>query len=100
MKRKKDDKKIFTEFEKKVFKCVLSIPLGEVRSYKWVAKKIGKPLSFRAVGRALRKNPFPFIIPCHRVVRADKDFGDYSLGRDLKKKILTLEKKIKEILES
>ena len=89
----------FTDFEKKVLRCVMSIPLGEVRSYKWIAKKIGKPKAFRAVGRALSKNPFPFFIPCHRVVKNSRDIGGYSLGRKLKQELLRFEKKIKENLE-
>ena len=91
-------KKRFTDFEKKVLKCVAKIPLGEVRSYKWVAKKIGKPNAFRAVGRVLNKNPFPFFIPCHRVIKSDQGIGGYSLGKDLKKELLELEKSIKKSL--
>lgn len=89
-----------TELEKKVLKEVLKIPLGEVRTYKWIAKKIGKPKAVRAVGNALRKNPYPFVIPCHRVVRSDGKLGGYSLGEELKKELLWLEKNIKNILKS
>ncbi len=87
-----------TEFEKKVLREVVKIPLGEVRSYKWVAEKIGHPRAVRAVANALRKNKFPLFIPCHRVVRSNGDIGGYSLGKDLKKDILEMEKHIKEIL--
>lgn len=91
-------KPVFSEFEKKVFNCVMNIPLGEVRSYKWVAKNVGRPKAFRAVGRVLNKNPFPLFIPCHRVVKSNKDIGGYSLGKTLKRKILELEKMIKQSL--
>ena len=89
----------FTEFEKKVLKCVLTIPLGEVRTYKWVAKKIGNPKAYRAVGNVLNKNPFPLIIPCHRVVKASGSTGGFSSGKANKKRLINLEKKIKNMLK-
>ncbi|HEC69905.1 MAG TPA: MGMT family protein [Candidatus Omnitrophica bacterium] len=95
---RRSKRKRLTGFEKKVLKCVAKIPLGEVRSYKWVAKKIGKPNAFRAVGRVLNKNPFPFFIPCHRVIKSNQDIGGYSLGKNLKKELLELEKAIKKSL--
>ena len=52
-----------TELERKVLKVVSSIPIGQVRSYKWVAKKVGRPKAFRAVANALKKNPYPLFIP-------------------------------------
>ncbi len=84
-----------TPFAKRVYKIVLGIPLGEVRTYKWVAKKAGKPRAYRAVGRVLKTNPYPLIVPCHRVVKTDKKSGGYILGVKLKNSILNLEKKIK-----
>ena len=81
-----------TSFEKKVYTVVKSIPLGETRSYAWVAQKIGRPRAVRAVGTALKKNPFTIIVPCHRVVRSDGSPGEYALGADLKKKLLEIEK--------
>jgi O-6-methylguanine DNA methyltransferase len=58
----------------------LEIPRGEVRPYAWVAAEIGKPLAVRAVGNALARNPIPFVIPCHRVVRSDGRIGNYGAG--------------------
>lgn len=84
-----------TPFAKRVYRIVLRIPLGEVRTYKWVAKKAGRPRAYRAVGQVLKNNPYPLIIPCHRVVKADKKPGGYILGVKLKNSILNLEKKIK-----
>ncbi len=88
-----------TDFEKKVLKVVVTIPLGQVRSYKWVAQRIGKPKAYRAVANALNKNPYPFFIPCHRVIRSSKELGGYSLGKGLKGNLINLEKKIKAVVE-
>ncbi|MFA5034692.1 MAG: MGMT family protein [Candidatus Margulisiibacteriota bacterium] len=76
-----------TEFEKKVYAAVKLIPKGEVRSYGWVARRIGRPKAARAVGNALNKNPFAPIVPCHRVVAAN-GLGGFAGG--LKKKIALL----------
>ena len=83
-----------TLFTKKVYNVVLNIPIGEVRSYKWVAKKCGRPKAFRAVGTILKNNPYPLIIPCHRVVKSNKKIGGYVFGVKQKKLILDLEKEI------
>ena len=84
-----------TSFQWQVLKVTLQIPLGETRSYKWVARQIGKPKSMRAVGQALKKNPFPLIIPCHRVIQEDGSLGGYAGKFDGKKsRLLKLEKTI------
>ena len=88
-----------TVFEKKVLKITSRIPLGQVRSYKWVARKVGRPRATRAVGQALNKNPYPIIIPCHRVIRSDGSLGGYAKGKKLKKKLLLFEKYIAEIIK-
>ena len=67
-----------TEFQKKVWAALLLIPKGEVRSYEWVARKIGRPRAVRAVGSAVAKNPFAPDVPCHRVIRKDGSLGNYS----------------------
>ncbi len=79
-------------FQKKVYGAVCGIPRGEVRSYSWVAYAIGLPNSARAVGQALARNPFPIVVPCHRVVNSDGSLGGYSGGVELKKRLLRLEK--------
>jgi methylated-DNA-[protein]-cysteine S-methyltransferase len=89
-----------TSFSKKVLKIVLSIPLGQTRSYKWVAKKAGKPRAYRAVGTILNKNPWPLIIPCHRVIKDSRQPGGYSRGKIKKKLLLALEQKIVKCLQS
>jgi O-6-methylguanine DNA methyltransferase len=86
--------KKFSEFEKKVYRTVLKIPLGETKSYKWVAQKIGRPKAVRAVGTALKNNPFTLLIPCHRVVNSDGSLGGYSKGLKKKRQLLDLEKRI------
>jgi len=85
-------------FTKKVYKAVLSIPLGEVRSYKWVAQKAGKPGAARAVGQILKRNPYPLFIPCHRVVASNGNLGGYVFGSKKKKALLDLEKIIAKLV--
>ncbi|HKA48760.1 MAG TPA: methylated-DNA--[protein]-cysteine S-methyltransferase [Candidatus Dormibacteraeota bacterium] len=67
-------------FEQDVLRKTAEIPRGEVRSYAWVAREIGRPRAVRAVGSALGNNPIPYLIPCHRVVRSDGTLGEYSSG--------------------
>ncbi|HEX9069027.1 MAG TPA: methylated-DNA--[protein]-cysteine S-methyltransferase [Ktedonobacterales bacterium] len=69
-----------SEFERAVLLKALEIPRGEVRPYGWIAREIGRPAAVRAVGTALRKNPIPLLIPCHRVVRTDGSLGQYAMG--------------------
>lgn len=81
-----------TPFQKRVWKALLEIPKGQVRTYSWIAKKIGKPQASRAVGSAIGKNPFAPQVPCHRVVRADGRLGNYSgVGGSRRKKELLLQ---------
>lgn len=89
-----DKTKKITPFQREVFKVVSKIPLGQTRSYKWVAKKIGKPQASRAVGKALSQNPFPLLIPCHRVIHSDGNSGDYIWGKEMKREFLEIEKDI------
>lgn len=80
-----------SKFERDVYRAVIRIPKGQVRSYKWVAEKIGRPGASRAVGNALNKNPYIGIVPCHRVVRSDGSIGGYRKGSSVKRKILERE---------
>lgn len=70
--------KAYSPFYQAVWKACADIPKGEVRTYGWVAKRIGKPKAARAVGMALGKNPFAPTVPCHRVVGADGRLTGYS----------------------
>ena len=80
-----------TDFQQLVWNSVRSIPYGEIRSYAWVAKRIGRPSACRAVGGALARNRFPIIVPCHRVVASDGSLGGFGGGLGLKKHLLGLE---------
>lgn len=81
-----------TLFQIDVYECIKKIPHGQTRSYAWVAKAIGKPRAARAVAQALKRNPWPLIIPCHRVVHSNGNPGGYAYGVELKKIFLKLEK--------
>ena len=84
-----------TTFEWKVLEATMAIPFGQTRSYKWVAQKIGRPKAMRAVGQALRKNPYPVAIPCHRVVKSDGTLGGYAGKYDAaKSRMLNMEQQI------
>jgi O-6-methylguanine DNA methyltransferase len=85
------DLRRLTEFERAVLLKVLQIPHGEVRPYAWVAREIGFPKAVRAVGSALRRNPVPLVIPCHRVVRSDGSAGEYVFGSEAKRAVLAAE---------
>ena len=87
------DLRASTDFQQDVWKTTCSIPYGETETYGWVAEKLGKPGSVRAVGQALARNPLPIIVPCHRVVGSGGSLGGYSGGLELKKRLLELESK-------
>lgn len=86
-----------TDFQLKVLEETLKIPFGQVRTYSWLAKRVGSPGAARAVGSVLRKNPYPLFIPCHRVVKSDGTLGRYSGGRGVKRKLIEFEKRMKNI---
>ena len=77
-----------TDFSAKVLKQACKIPRGKVATYSGLAAKLGKPRAARAVGTALANNPFPIIIPCHRVVRADGSLGGFGGGLRMKRELL------------
>lgn len=80
-----------TEFQKKVWTALQTIPYGETISYKELAERIGNPTAVRAVGAANGANPIPIIIPCHRVIGNDGSLTGFGGGLPLKKKLLQLE---------
>ena len=77
-----------------VWKALLKIPPGKVISYTTLAKYIGKPKAVRTVATAIGKNPLCWLIPCHRVLRANGDLGGYHWGLNVKKNMLTYEPQI------
>lgn len=92
---KKNNAITFTAFELRVFEAALTIPFGEVRSYQWIANQIGSSRAVRAVGSVLRKNSYPFLIPCHRVVKSNGDIGQYSGGKKIKAQLIQFEQRLK-----
>lgn len=85
-----------TQFQKRVWNIIASIPYGEVITYKDIARQLEKSLNIKkmspqAVGRATGKNPIPIIIPCHRVVGKNNNLVGYSGGLDKKIKFLEIE---------
>jgi methylated-DNA-[protein]-cysteine S-methyltransferase len=79
------------KFTQKVLYELMEIPYGETRTYGWLAGKVGKPGAARAVGQALKRNPIPIIIPCHRIIRDDGTIGGFSMGVNIKERLLALE---------
>ena len=77
-----------TNFQIKVWEALSKIPLGSTVTYEDIARHIGLPKAARAVGTAIGKNPIPFIIPCHRVIRKMGEFGNYGEGPDRKKALI------------
>ncbi len=87
-----------TSFQRSVWQTLRQIPVGETRSYQWVADQVGSPKSSRAVGQANRVNPLPILVPCHRVVQTSGKLGGYmgqssedSSGLAVKQALLSLE---------
>jgi methylated-DNA-[protein]-cysteine S-methyltransferase len=82
-----------TGFQATVYRTLAILEAGTTISYGELAERIGKPGGSQAVGQALRTNPFPVIIPCHRVVRADGSLGGYGgvEGSPVKARLLELE---------
>lgn len=80
-----------TPFREKVYVELLKVPYGQTVTYKDLAMKINNPKAARAVGSAMKNNPLPFVIPCHRVVGTNNP-GAYAYGEDLKNFLLDMEK--------
>ncbi len=81
-----------TAFQRSVWEATRKIPYGKTHTYTWVAAQAGKPQAVRAVGQALSQNPFPIIVPCHRVTCTGGGVGGFSGGLTTKKYLLKLEK--------
>lgn len=82
---------IGTPFQKRCWEALRDIPYGETRTYAEIARQIGSPRAFRAVGQANHENPIAIIVPCHRVVGADGTLTGYGGGLEIKQKLLQLE---------
>jgi len=78
-------------FQQSVLRATYSIPRGSVSTYQLVAASLGIPKGARAVGNALANNPFPFIVPCHRVISSNRHIGGYGGGIEMKQALLESE---------
>ena len=74
--------------EEKIYQKLLEVPIGYVTTYGDLAKAINLKNGQRVVGQIMKKNPFPVIIPCHRVVKSDGTIGGYAYGSERKKHML------------
>jgi O-6-methylguanine DNA methyltransferase len=81
----------YTNFQRDVLEAMMEIPAGEVRSYKQIAERVGRPRAYRAVGNAVGNNRTPIVIPCHRVIKSDGSIGHFGGGSRLKRFLLRLE---------
>jgi methylated-DNA-[protein]-cysteine S-methyltransferase len=86
-----------TEFQKKVWAALVTIPFGETRSYAQIAQQIGKPKAVRAVGAANGKNPISIIAPCHRVIGSNGKLTGFAGGLPAKALLLGLEAAAKQL---
>jgi methylated-DNA-[protein]-cysteine S-methyltransferase len=80
-----------TDFQLACWRALLAIPYGETRSYGDIARAVGKPQGFRAVGMANNRNPLAIVVPCHRVIASDGTLCGYGGGLEVKRKLLELE---------
>jgi methylated-DNA-[protein]-cysteine S-methyltransferase len=80
-----------TPFQRRVWRAILRIPYGRVRSYQWVAMRVGGRQYARAVGMALGANPVPIVVPCHRIISHDGSLGGFGCGLPMKRRLLKLE---------
>jgi methylated-DNA-[protein]-cysteine S-methyltransferase len=80
-----------TEFQKKVWEALLTIPFGETRSYGQIAKQIRSPKAVRAVGAANARNPISIVAPCHRVIGSTGKLTGFAGGLEVKARLLALE---------
>jgi methylated-DNA-[protein]-cysteine S-methyltransferase len=86
-----------TSFQQKVWRTLQGISYGRLRSYQWVAVRVGGSQFARAVGNAVGANPTPVVIPCHRIVAQDTSLGGFSGGLPMKRKLLALEGTLAEL---
>ena len=77
--------------EKKIYKKLLQVPSGKITTYGELSRAIGLKNGQRVIGRVMKNNPFPVIVPCHRVVKSNREIGGYAFGVDIKRNMLTKE---------
>ena len=79
------------KIDKKIYKKLLQVPLGKITTYGELSRAIGLKNGQRVIGQIMKKNPFPVIVPCHRVVKSNRGIGGYAFGVDIKRNMLTKE---------
>lgn len=84
-----------TEFQRLVWRTLLTVPSGETLSYSQLAARAGVPRAVRAAASAVAANPLSIIVPCHRIIRNDGSTGQYFWGAELKKRLLEAESRNK-----
>ena len=77
--------------EERIYKKLLQVPYGKITTYGELSRSVGLKNGQRIVGQIMKKNPFPVIIPCHRVVKSNGDIGGYAFGVNIKKNMLSKE---------
>ncbi|MBZ5681402.1 MAG: methylated-DNA--[protein]-cysteine S-methyltransferase [Acidobacteriia bacterium] len=87
-----------TDFQLACWRALLAIPYGETRTYADIARAVGKPNAFRAVGMANNRNPIAIVVPCHRVIASDGTLCGYGGGLEIKRRLLELEGALTGIL--
>lgn len=85
------DPAIGTPFQRQVWAICRAIPRGETRTYGELAHEAGSPRAARAVGQAMARNPWPIIVPCHRVLGGDRRLTGYGGGLEMKRQLLIME---------
>jgi len=83
--------KDYTPLQQEVYKETSKIPWGKVQTYQQIAQRINSPKAYRFVGSCMANNPYPIIIPCHRVIRSNGSLGQFGGGINLKKSMLLIE---------
>jgi O-6-methylguanine DNA methyltransferase len=87
-----------TDFQLACWRALLAIPYGETRTYADIARAVGKPNAFRAVGMANNRNPVAIVVPCHRVIASDGTLCGYGGGLEVKRRLLELEGALTAVL--
>jgi methylated-DNA-[protein]-cysteine S-methyltransferase len=86
------DLRPLSRLERGVLRAVFGVGYGQTQTYGNIAEQIGRPKAYRFVGTTLANNPFPVVVPCHRIIRADGTLGGFGGGISLKKRMLDIEK--------
>ena len=77
--------------QRAVLAATAQIPHGQTNTYKGIARAVGRPKAYRFIGNTMAQNPFPLLIPCHRVIKSDGSLGGFGGGVALKQKLIALE---------